>query len=106
MPGAPTPHFADGGPIAAGVPVMVGERGPELFVPRVPGEIVPSHALGAAMGRGDGGRPVIVNLNVSPGVPEAVRREVAALIPQITQAAKLGVASDMDRNGALRRRLN
>lgn len=34
--------FADGGSPPVGVPSIVGERGPELFVPKVPGTIIPS----------------------------------------------------------------
>jgi hypothetical protein len=34
--------MADGGSIAAGQPAIVGERGPEVFVPRVSGTVVPS----------------------------------------------------------------
>jgi len=37
---------ANGGPVSAGTPYMVGERGPELFVPNNSGNIVPNHALG------------------------------------------------------------
>ena len=37
---------AAGGPVAAGVPYLVGERGPELFMPRMSGAITPNHALG------------------------------------------------------------
>jgi len=44
--------MANGGPVGANVPYIVGERGPELFVPDVAGNIVPNHALGG-MGRGD-----------------------------------------------------
>lgn len=36
---------AGGGDVSAGRPYMVGERGPELFVPRGSGTIVPNHAL-------------------------------------------------------------
>jgi hypothetical protein len=37
---------ANGGPVSTGTPYMVGERGPELFVPNNSGNIVPNHALG------------------------------------------------------------
>lgn len=37
---------AGGGPVSAGAPYVVGERGPELFVPSGSGDIVPSGALG------------------------------------------------------------
>lgn len=39
---------ADGGPVAGNQPYIVGERGPELFVPRGAGTIIPNHAMGAA----------------------------------------------------------
>jgi TP901 family phage tail tape measure protein len=32
--------MAAGGPVSAGVPYLVGEKGPELFVPKVPGRIM------------------------------------------------------------------
>lgn len=34
-----------GGPVAGGVPVLVGEKGPEVFVPSVPGQIIPNNQL-------------------------------------------------------------
>jgi hypothetical protein len=37
---------ANGGPVSTGTPYIVGERGPELFVPNNSGNIVPNHALG------------------------------------------------------------
>jgi len=48
--GTPGPEllagFANGGSPPVGVPSIVGERGPELFVPSRPGTIVPNHQLG------------------------------------------------------------
>jgi lambda family phage tail tape measure protein len=49
---------ASGGPVAAGLPYLVGERGPELVIPRAAGTVVPNHAL-------VGGRPMAINVNVS-----------------------------------------
>lgn len=43
--------FADGGDPPVGKVSLVGERGPELFVPRTAGTIIPNHAL-AGMGGG------------------------------------------------------
>ena len=40
------PQRAIGGPVSAGQPYMVGERGPELFVPGANGNIVPNNAMG------------------------------------------------------------
>jgi hypothetical protein len=38
-------HRAGGGPVTGRTPYIVGERGPELFVPGASGSIVPNHAL-------------------------------------------------------------
>ena len=48
--------FADGGNPPVGVPSIVGERGPELFVPKTAGTIIPNHQLGSSMG----GQPQVV----------------------------------------------
>jgi lambda family phage tail tape measure protein len=37
---------ADGGPVAGNQPYIVGERGPELFVPRGAGTIIPNNQMG------------------------------------------------------------
>lgn len=50
---------ADGGPVSAGDPYLVGERGPELFVPARSGTIVPN-------GGGVGG--TVINLHVGGSV--------------------------------------
>ena len=42
------PGFANGGRPPVGRPSIVGERGPELFVPDRAGTIVPNHAMGGA----------------------------------------------------------
>lgn len=42
--------FADGGSPPVGKASIVGERGPELFVPRSAGTIIPNHALGGMGG--------------------------------------------------------
>jgi hypothetical protein len=49
------PGLADGGPTEAKKPYVVGERGPELFVPKVDGQIIPNHELKNSPFRGDGG---------------------------------------------------
>lgn len=43
---ATIPARAMGGPVSASRPYIVGERGPELFVPHGSGQIVPNHAMG------------------------------------------------------------
>ena len=45
---------ANGGPVQGNSPYIVGERGPELFVPQNAGRIMPNHALGM-------GQPMVNN---------------------------------------------
>jgi lambda family phage tail tape measure protein len=57
--------YADGGNPPVGVPSLVGERGPELFIPRSSGTIIPNNKLGDALG-GSGvtyNGPVIQNMS-------------------------------------------
>lgn len=58
LSGITLPGRALGGPVSGGTPYLVGERGPELFVPSVSGGIVPNNAVGSFMGgrMGDSGR--------------------------------------------------
>ena len=51
--------FAEGGRPPVGKASIVGERGPELFVPKVAGTIVPNNAIGG------GGDSVVNNISVS-----------------------------------------
>jgi len=44
--------FADGGSPPVGVASLVGERGPELFIPKTAGTIIPNNSLAGAMGGG------------------------------------------------------
>lgn len=55
--------LAEGGPAKAGTPYIVGEEGPELFVPRQSGTVIPNDEMasgGAAMGMG-----TTVNYNIN-----------------------------------------
>lgn len=44
------PQFADGGYPPINQPSIVGEAGPELFIPRTAGTIIPNNQLGSMMG--------------------------------------------------------
>ena len=41
------PGLAEGGPAKAGKPYIVGEKGPELFVPKAAGTVIPNNKLNA-----------------------------------------------------------
>ena len=45
---------ADGGPVTMGMPYLIGERGPEVFVPNTNGAVIPNNKLG--------GSPISINL--------------------------------------------
>jgi hypothetical protein len=66
---------AHGGPVEAGVPYIVGEHRPELFVPDVPGTIVPSVPRAIAPAGGvatlDRSAPVVIGEVVLPNVRDA-----------------------------------
>lgn len=84
---------AMGGPVAGGRPYLVGERGPELMVPAGNGTVVPNNELGG------GGVTVVQHINVTTGVQQTVRAEIANLLPQISNAAKAAVADAKLRGG-------
>ena len=48
---------ANGGPVGAGRPYLVGERGPEMFIPGAQGNIVPNNAMGSTS--------IVVNVDAS-----------------------------------------
>lgn len=59
---------ATGGPVTANRPVLVGERGPELYVPPSNGTIVPNNRLGEAPQV----NVTVVNVEGEDGVPRAM----------------------------------
>jgi hypothetical protein len=69
---------ASGGPVSAGAPYLVGELGPELFVPQTSGAIVPNAAVAGA------GAPQVIQLVVDG-------RVIASIVnDQITRQMRQG----------------
>jgi hypothetical protein len=69
--------FADGGNPPVGVPSIVGENGPELFVPQSAGTIVPNGQYG--------GSTQIINIDArgsTPGSAPAIQRAVQTALQQ------------------------
>lgn len=85
---------AIGGAVQRGQPYMVGERGAELFVPNQSGSIIPNDKMGGS------GVTINQTINVSTGVQQTVRTEIASLMPQIAQATKAAVADARMRGGS------
>lgn len=86
---------AIGGSVQSGSTYMVGERGPELFMPNSSGSIIPNNKMG-----GGGGTTVVQNINISTGVSQTVRAEIAQLMPQIANSAKAAVLDAKQRGGS------
>ena len=73
---------ANGGPVSSGKSYMVGERGPEMFVPNAGGRIVPNSDMG-------GSTNVVVNVDASGSSIEGDEeqgRELGLLISAAVQS--------------------
>lgn len=86
-----------GGSVKAGQAYTVGEHGRETFIPSTDGQIVPN----------GGGEGVTINqtIQISTGVSQTVRAEIAQLMPQITNATKAAVADARQRGGGFSKSL-
>jgi phage-related minor tail protein len=76
---------ASGGTIQRNAPTLVGERGPELFVPGSAG-VIKNNADTKQMVGGGGGVVITQNLNFALGVTNTVRAEVMNMLPAIQQS--------------------
>lgn len=84
---------AMGGPVTGGQSYLVGENGPEIFVPRSSGSIDNDPS-------GGGGVTVHQTINLSAGVSQTVRAEVIGMMPRIMEATKAAVADSKRRGGS------
>jgi len=83
---------AEGGPVAGGVPYLVGERGPELFVPKSSGTVMPNGSMGG-----------VTSLTVAPQITvngEMSRLQEARLMTQMRNVA-LATMVDQQRRGGM-----
>ena len=86
---------AIGGSIQRGRPTLIGERGPEVFIPASSGSIISNKRLSDG-----GGVTVNQTINVTTGVQQTVRSEIVNLMPQIANATKAAVADSRLRGGS------
>ena len=95
--------FQRGGPVQRGRAVLVGEGGPEVFVPRTSGTILPNQALAA----GGGGRPMVnLTFNIESTDGPGVRAALREAEPRLTNAALTAVATQQARPGSALGRQN
>lgn len=97
--------FADGGNVQGGRPIVVGERGPELWVPPSSGSIIPNGAFGGA-----GGGHIQIEINANELFDARVAKAAAPVSLSITRqgiaqyhsAVRLAGVTGADSAGLLR----
>lgn len=72
---------ADGGPVTSGGAYLVGERGPELFVPTGSGQIVPNQGV----------QPISITIHMAPGSNlSEVKRSSTQVAAALARAVQRG----------------
>jgi Lambda phage tail tape-measure protein (Tape_meas_lam_C) len=79
------PFLASGGPIDG--PAIVGEKGPELFMPDSAGKIVPNHALTSASASGGSNGDIYYSINAQGTDPVQTEQRVRSAIVAAHQSA-------------------
>ncbi len=89
--------YAGGGTVQGKTPIMVGERGPEMFIPNTGGVV--RNASDTRASSGGQTTQVIQNFNISTGVSQTVRAEIANLMPVIKDQTLTAVLNAKQRGG-------
>ena len=85
---------ANGGPVSRKTPYMVGERGPEIFVPHSSGKVIPNNRIG-------GGTTVNVNVNATESNVSASGGEAKQLGLAIASAVQQQLVKERRPGGLL-----
>lgn len=85
---------ASGGPVDAGKPYLVGEKGPELMIPRTSGLVVPNEKLRAS------GSERAINITVNPA-PNTDSATIHAMLMRMVPAIRAAVQDDAYRGQGL-----
>jgi len=76
---------ASGGSVTGGTPYMVGENGPEVFVPGIDGTIIPNG--GMAGGSAGSGNTYAITVNSGVGDPRQIGQDIVQYIRQFEQSS-------------------
>lgn len=79
-----------GGPVSAGRTYLVGEKGPELFVPGSSGSIVPNHALKGSGGTALGGGGEVIHVHFHGPVAGSQRAMERMMVDALKSARRRG----------------
>ena len=84
---------AAGGPVSGGSPYIVGEKGPELFVPNSHGSIVPNDQMGGAN--------IVVNVDASGSSVQGDAGQAEELGSMLAAAVQAEIANQQRPGGLL-----
>ena len=96
---APVPKFARGGAVGSG-PILVGERGPELFMPGKSGFVASNYELSKVGARG-GGEVTVTVINNSSESATTTERDGPNGARNIEVMIGSAVSKDIQRGGAV-----
>ena len=85
---------AQGGPVLSGTPYLVGEKGPELFMPKAGGNIIPNSAIG-------GSANVVVNVDAGGSNVQGDGNQAKALGAAIGAAVQAEIIKQKKPGGLL-----
>lgn len=91
-------YRASGGPVSSGRAYVVGERGPEIIVPRAPGQVIPNHRLGGS----GGSMSMVIDLRGTTGddaLDQKMQAAGARILAQAKAQAPGWVADNQKRTG-------
>jgi hypothetical protein len=90
--------LAEGGPAKAGSPYIVGEKGPELFVPGSSGTVIPNDRMGQ-VGSAAGGPTINISYNIQSGVSRA---ELQPILENERKRLRVEIPDLVRRGGSYR----
>ena len=95
------PGRASGGSISGGTPYLVGEKGPELIIPRNRGHVMNADLTAQALGGGDSFEQHY-HFQFAANGDDSVKRIIAQAMPAIVSASKQGVMDARRRGGSMK----
>ena len=93
---------ASGGTVMSNQPYLVGEKGPELIVPRNRGHVMNADLTSNAMGSGGGDIYITNSFTMAANGDDSVKRIIAQSMPAIVNASKQGVMDARRRGGSMK----
>ncbi|WP_257824167.1 phage tail length tape measure family protein [Aggregatibacter actinomycetemcomitans] len=90
---------ANGGPVGGGRAYLVGERGPEIFVPGASGQITSNENLNKALGGGGSGNSVIINQTNNFDGNGGDDHKLARMVAEVTRRQVYDVLRTESRAG-------